>query len=195
MALPNGELVCFRPVCADDRQILAQGMSSLSAQSRLFRFFSPISCLSSEQLRYFTEVDQHDHVAWIAVSKNQAEQTGLGIARFIRSMQQPGVAEFAMVVLDSYQNRGLGSIFMSLLYKLAHSKNIEILQAAVLSENTVMSTWLSRLGAVGTFDNGSYRMDLKISTELSTLASTSLQRVHFYVNHLDEAFQPRPEGV
>jgi GNAT superfamily N-acetyltransferase len=134
-------------------------------------------------------------VAWIAVSKNQAEQTGLGIARFIRSMQQPGVAEFAMVVLDSYQNRGLGSIFMSLLYKLAHSKNIEILQAAVLSENTVMSTWLSRLGAVGTFDNGSYRMDLKISTELSTLASTSLQRVHFYVNHLDEAFQPRPEGV
>ncbi len=187
MTLPDGEPICLRPISSNDRTILEKGMSSLSSQSRLFRFFSPILKLSDEQLRYFTEVDQHNHVAWIAVSQNQPEQTGFGTARFIQSKYQPNLAEFAIVVIDSYQKRGLGIILMSLLYKLAMIKKIEILRASILLENTVMSSWLGRLGAVGEYDNGAYWMNLNISNDLSTLTTISLQRLSHYIKKIEEA--------
>jgi GNAT superfamily N-acetyltransferase len=187
MPLADGELVHFRPVRPDDISLLETGMSALSAQSRLFRFFSPISRLSAEQLRYFTDVDQQQHVAWIAVSQRQSEPTGLGIARFVRSLQQPNMAEFAIVVIDSYQQRGLGVMLMSLLYKTAISKKIEVLSAAMLLENTIMSNWLARLGAVGAYDNGSYRMDLRISSEWPELLSSSLQKLRTYLQGLDDS--------
>jgi hypothetical protein len=186
MTLPDGEPICFRPINSDDRTILEKGMSSLSSQSRLFRFFSPIVKLSDEQLRYFIEVDQNNHVAWIAVSQNQPEQTGLGSARFIRSPYQPNLAEFAIVVIDGYQKRGLGVILMSLLYKLAMIKKIEILRASILLENTVMSSWLARLGAVGEYHNGNYWMNLNVSNDLSNPTTLSLKRLNYYIKNIEE---------
>jgi len=187
MTLPDGEPICFRPINSNDRTILEKGMSSLSYQSRLFRFFSPIIKLSDEQLRYFTEVDQDNHVAWIAVSQNQPEQTGVGSARFIRSPYQPNLAEFAIVVIDSYQKRGLGLILMSLLYTLAMIKKIEILRASILLENTIMSNWLARLGAAGEYDNENYWMNLSVSNDLSTLTTLSRQRLSHYIKKIEEA--------
>jgi len=177
MALPDGESVWIRPVRPSDGPLLQNGMASLSPQSRLFRFFSPISKLSDEQLHYFTEVDQHNHVAWIALSQKQPEPSGLGIARFIRLQDKPNVAEFAIVIIDSYQQRGLGCILMSLLYTLAIGKDIEILRAVILPENTVMSSWLARLGAVGEYSNGCYSMNLKLPRDFSSLTLLAQQRL------------------
>ncbi|MDD2759248.1 MAG: N-acetyltransferase, partial [Methylomonas sp.] len=106
MALKDGEWVDFRPVKPYDGQTIQNGMRALSDQSRYFRFFSPIVKLSDEQLHYFTEVDQHNHVAWIALAHDKIEQLGVGIARFIRFQHQAHIAEFAVTVVDSYQRRG-----------------------------------------------------------------------------------------
>jgi hypothetical protein len=65
--LLDDELVDFRPVSQDDRETIQNGMSALSSQSRSFRFFTPILRLSDAQLSNYTEIDQHDHVAWIAL--------------------------------------------------------------------------------------------------------------------------------
>ncbi|WP_249027972.1 GNAT family N-acetyltransferase [Methylovulum psychrotolerans] len=188
MALPDGELVSFRPVRPEHRKIVAEGMSALSFESRLFRFFTPMVCLSAQQLDYFTEVDQSDHVAWIALSSDNAGQTGLGIARFIRLPHQPRVAEFAIVVIDSYQNRGLGLILLALLYKMAVSKAIDTLRASVSLENKVMRRWLARLGAVGQYDDdGSYTMDWAVAGKPPDLTLPSLQRLKAIIVKIDEA--------
>ncbi|MDD2722696.1 MAG: GNAT family N-acetyltransferase [Methylovulum sp.] len=160
--LRDGELVDFRPVRPDDKEIIQKGMLALSTESRYFRFFSPILKLSDAQLHNFTEIDQHHHVAWIALADNGPGHQGVGIARFIRIENQPTVAEFGMVVIDSYQHRGVGTILLAVLDRIASIKGIEILRGFVLTENLVMGSWLGRLGAVGVYENDHYRMDLTV---------------------------------
>lgn len=164
LPLRDGELIDFRPVKQNDKETLQKGMLALSSKSRYFRFFSPILKLSDTQLCDFTEIDQQNHVAWIALAHNEPEDRGLGIARFIRLQNQPEIAEFGVAVIDSYQRRGLGTILLAVLHRMASIKGIETLRGYVLADNTVMSNWLGRLGAVGVYENGVYRMDLTVAT-------------------------------
>jgi GNAT superfamily N-acetyltransferase len=174
LSLRDGELVDFRPVKPNDKETIQKGMLALSSKSRYFRFFSPILKLSDTQLYDFTEIDQHNHVAWMALAHNEPEQRGLGIARFIRIQNQPEIAEFGVAVIDSYQHRGLGTILLAVLYRMASIKSIEILRGFVLPDNTVMRNWLGRLGAVGVYENGVYRMDLTVSSDLFSSKSRSV---------------------
>ena len=176
LPLRDGELVDFRPVRQADRETIQLGMSGLSLQSRYFRFFTPIAKLSDAQLHYFTEVDQQNHIAWIALAHDQPGHPGLGIARFIRMKKQPTMAEFAVVVLDSHQQKGLGTILMAILYRMAAIKSIQTLRGFILPENTVMSDWLARLGAVGDYENAVYRMDLAVCSDLSCLTDSPTGR-------------------
>ncbi|MGZ8244693.1 N-acetyltransferase family protein [Methylomagnum sp.] len=185
LPLEGGELVDFRPVRQDDREILQSGMAALSSSSRRFRFFTPVSKLSDELLQRFTEVDQQNHVAWIATGHDRPQHPGLGIARFIRIKSQPTIAEFAMVVIDSYQRRGVGTILMAVLYSIASLKGIEMLRGFVLPENNVMLNWLGGLGAVGKYEDGIYRMDMRVREDLSTLPETpSAQRLRYCIEKL-----------
>jgi len=185
LPLRDGELVDFRPVRQADRETIQLGMSGLSLQSRYFRFFTPIAKLSDAQLHYFTEVDQQNHIAWIALAHDQPGHPGLGIARFIRMQNQPTMAEFAVVVLDSHQQKGLGTILMAILYRMAAIKSIQTLRGFILPENTVMSDWLARLGAVGDYENAVYRMDLAVCSDLSCLTdSPTIRRFRECVNSI-----------
>jgi len=164
--LPDGEPVWFRPVRTTDSDIIRNGLSTLSIQSRYQRFFTPISSLSASQLQHLTRIDQINHVAWIALSQSRPEQPGLGIGRFVRLPEQPGIAELAMVVIDSHQHKGVGTYLLAVLCLEAQAKAVETLRAFVLPDNTVMSHWFGRLGASGIFENGVYRMDLVIPGDL-----------------------------
>jgi hypothetical protein len=37
--------------------------------------------LSDQQLRYFTEIDYVNHMAWVALDPTRPDQPGLGVAR------------------------------------------------------------------------------------------------------------------
>ena len=180
LPLRDGELVDFRPVKQNDKETIQKGMLDLSSKSRYFRFFSPILKLSDAQLYNFTEIDQQNHVAWIALAHNEPEQRGLGIARFIRIQNQPEIAEFGVAVIDSYQHRGLGTILLAVINRMASIKGIEILRGFVLADNTVMISWLGRLGAVGVYENGVYRMDLTVGDDLfSSKSRAVLNQLNF----------------
>ena len=188
LPLENSEWVDFRPVMPDDRETLQDGMSALSSKSRRFRFFTPVSKLSDQLLQRFAEVDQHNHVAWIAIDHNQSQHPGLGVARFIRFESQPTSAEFAVVVIDSYQRRGVGTILMAILYLIAKTKGIEILRGFVLAENSVMLNWLGALGAVGKYEDGICRMDIHVRDDLSSLPETpSAQRLRNCIEKLQRS--------
>lgn len=173
LPMVNGVDILFRPVMPEDRQTIIEGMLELSKQSRYFRFFSPISSLPDSLLEYLTHIDQNNHVAWIAVSQKKVDHNGVGISRFIRLPDEPEIAEIAMVVLDRFQKTGVGTYLMALLYHSALIKGIKILRAFVLAENKIMSDWLGQLGALGKFENGVYKMDLKVHGDFSLLPATS----------------------
>ncbi|MBI4659074.1 MAG: N-acetyltransferase [Verrucomicrobia bacterium] len=183
--LADGTPVLFRPVMPEDRKRLVAGMTQLSADSRYFRFFTPLPRLAEEQLRYFTEVDQHNHVAWIAVNPILPEQPGQGIGRFVRRNDQPTVAEFALTVIDAAQSKGLGTAILAILYLLAWEGGVCCLHGIVLPENRVVTTWLARLGAKTWFAAGVYEVELPVSRDISCLPNNpSAERFRSWVERM-----------
>src|SRR5215471_16701586 len=94
VALSDGSKVLIRQVQSADAPLLADGFARLSARSRQARFLTPKRELSPAELRYLTEVDHHDHEALGAV--DHADGRGVGVARYIRSADDPQAAEIAV---------------------------------------------------------------------------------------------------
>jgi GNAT superfamily N-acetyltransferase len=131
--LRSGHEVLVRPIGPDDKERLLDAFERSSPESRYRRFFSPTPRLSAAQLRYLTEVDHHEHEALQAVDLQTNE--GLGVARFVRSPDDPTIAEVAVAVVDDWQGRGLASALLHDLATRARDEGIERFSASVLAEN------------------------------------------------------------
>ncbi|UCH13318.1 MAG: GNAT family N-acetyltransferase [Bacteroidales bacterium] len=136
--LKNGITVLIRFLRQTDRVYIEKGYKELSYKSQYFRFISPPDSLSDKDLKYLTEIDNDNHVAMIAFVLEKQLKHPVGVARYIKLIDNPCSAEFAITVLDSYQNKGLGTIFFNLLIDHARRNNINNLTGYILSENLPM---------------------------------------------------------
>jgi GNAT superfamily N-acetyltransferase len=144
--LSDGSEVEIRPLTADDKAGLAAGFERLSELSRYRRFLSPTSHLSARQLAYLTDVDHHDHEALVAIDPSSRD--GLAVARYVRSAENPGEAEFAVAVADDWQRRGLGTALLRQLAARARAEGITRFTGFVLEDNEPMRGLLQSLGEV-----------------------------------------------
>ena len=135
-----------RPIGPDDKGRLLDAFERSSPESRYRRFFSPIPRLSAAQLSYLTEIDHHGHEALQAVDP-QTEQ-GLGVARFVRSPDDPTVAEVAVAVVDEWQGRGLASALLHDLAARAREEGIARFSASVLAGNDPIMKLFRKFGDV-----------------------------------------------
>src|SRR5207245_10710034 len=114
---------------------LRQALARMSPHSRYRRFFSPLDHLSEQQLDYLTNIDFKDHVAWIAFLPDEPGAPGVGVARWVRDRDDPGVAEAAVAVIDDYHRRGIGRALLRLLTESAVSVGAQPIPASVLASN------------------------------------------------------------
>jgi RimJ/RimL family protein N-acetyltransferase len=131
--LPDGSTVLVRPVEATDAPLLAEGFERLSPRSRELRFLRRKDSLSPAELRYFTDIDHHDHEALAAV--NELDGRGVGIARFIRDEHDPEVAEVAVTVVDDWHGRGVGTELLNQLINRAEGEGIRRFTALISDDN------------------------------------------------------------
>ena len=143
--LRDGSQVLIRPVQGSDAPLLADGFTRLSARSRQMRFLTGKPQLSPAELRYFTEVDHHDHEAIGAL--NPLDGRGVGIARYIRSADDPQAAEIAVTVVDEWHQRGLGTELLTRLSDRARRAGIRRFTALADAENRAVIGLLRKAGA------------------------------------------------
>ena len=143
--LRDGSAVLIRPVRPADDGLLADGFARLSDRSRRMRFLGPKEALSAAELRYFTDVDHHNHEALGAL--DHARGGGVGIARYVRDRDDPRTAEIAVAIIDDWQGRGLGTELLTRLSDRARQEGIRRFTAAVMADNAAMSRLLRNLGA------------------------------------------------
>lgn len=176
VTLRDGSRALIRPIRPEDREALERGFAQLSERSRYLRFHSFMSSLSAAQLRYLTEVDQHDHAAFVAVDADDPRR-GLGVARYVR-LDDPGVAEAAVTVIDEVQGRGLGTLLLATLAQHAVANGVDTFRNYVLGENTAMLQIFSDLGATRTSDGtGVFQIDLALPRDPEDLPDTPTGRV------------------
>jgi RimJ/RimL family protein N-acetyltransferase len=145
IVLRDGSKVVIRPVRSADAPLLADGFARLSPESRRLRFLHRKDVLSAAELRYFTDVDHHDHEALGAL--DHAGGRGVGVARYVRDADDPYAAEIAVTVVDDWQGRGLGAELLAQLSGRARAEGIRRFTALVSADNPAMTALLRRLCA------------------------------------------------
>jgi GNAT superfamily N-acetyltransferase len=148
VVLRNGSRVLVRPVRSTDAWLLAEGFARLSERSRRMRFLGKKEELSAGELRYYADVDHHDHEALVAL--DPAGGRGAGVARYVRGAGDSRAAEIALTVADDWQGRGLGTALLARLSDRARQEGICRFTGVVSYDNVPMGMLLRRVGAVET---------------------------------------------
>ena len=146
--LRDGGRILVRPLRPSDRIELATQYEELSPASRRLRFFNAPKHLSGSQLDYLVGVDGVDRFALGARMLDEPGQPGVGVARCARDHDDPCMAEAAVTVLDSYCNRGIGTILLTSLVDEARARGITRFTASVMWENHLLLDSLRAYGAV-----------------------------------------------
>lgn len=163
----------------EDAHLLREGFEHLSDVSRYQRFLHPVKELTESQLRYFTEIDYRDHMAWLAVDLSQPGRPGVGIARYIRFPHRPNTAEVAVTVVDSHQGKGLGTLLLGMLARSAAENGIDTWVAEVLTDNTAMLHLFRDLGArdAQVEEGGVVRVEIPVPRDPVLVPETPAGRV------------------
>lgn len=158
--LADGACVRLRQIRPSDKELLIRGFERLSRASRYRRFLAPMETLTDEMADYLTDVDHHDHEAIVALDEKSGE--GIGVARYVRHGDRPGVAELAVTVMDDWQGRGLGTLLVQVLSARAREEGIDSFSALVLASNQEMLDLLNSLGPVRVVDRESGTVELEM---------------------------------
>jgi acetate---CoA ligase (ADP-forming) len=133
VVVKDGQTVRLRPIRHDDLDAMMDMWQRLSAETIRMRFFAPRN-MDREQMRYFVDVDGVDRFALVA------EQHGriIGVGRYDRFPDEPQTAEFAVLVVDDEQGRGLGTTLLRALMGPAGEQGITRFHGDILAENRGM---------------------------------------------------------
>jgi len=132
--LTDGAPIYIRTIRPDDKHLLSDGLARLSSESRYKRFLAPKHRFTLDELRYLTEVDGIDHVAYVAL-RGDAPKELVAVGRLVRSKSHPQAAEIAVTVCDEWQRRGIGTLLGDHLAMAARDRGIRYLTATMAADN------------------------------------------------------------
>ncbi len=142
VSLRDGSEVLIRPVEPADAPLLKEGFEHLGALSRFRRFLGTTNPLSVQDLRFLTDVDHQRHEALVAI--DPASGDGVGIARYVRG--DAAAADTAIVVVDSWQHRGVGELLADRLADAAVANGVEFFTGRMIVGNHAAEHLLLRVG-------------------------------------------------
>jgi acetyltransferase len=134
--------VPVRPIGPQDIERERRLFARLSQQSRYRRFMQHLTELTPEMLERFTRLDYPSQLALAALEPGKDEF--IGVARY--GPRAGGGAEFALVVADDWQRRGIGRALLERLARAARDAGYDALYGYVLADNADMLELARRLG-------------------------------------------------
>jgi acetyltransferase len=152
----DGRDLEIRPIRPEDEPLLVRFHQTLSERSVRFRYFAALKLdqrTTHERLIRVCFNDYDRELALVAVHKDP--KTGdREIAAVARLSKLPwrNEAEFAMLVSDLWQNKGLGTRLLSMLVQVARDEKLSRLTADILPENLEMQRVAQKLGFTLTRD-------------------------------------------
>lgn len=149
--LDDGEKLTLRHMAHGDAIKEQNFVRKLSVESRYLRFHGSIKELNKDDLERFTNPDPLDEEALIILHQVESSQEEIGVARFIIDPDGEG-CEFAIVVADEWQHRGLGAKLMKSLINHAQARGLKRIYGSVLKDNPGMLRFINGLGFEETID-------------------------------------------
>ncbi|HQT25433.1 MAG TPA: GNAT family N-acetyltransferase [Burkholderiales bacterium] len=143
--MSDGIVVTIRPIRPEDAEAEQQFVRNLSEEARYMRFFTPIAELTPQMLSRFTQIDYDREMAFVAMTSEKGKEREIGVARYVVDASGES-CEFAIVVADDWQHRGLGAKLMRCLMESAREKGVRNMEGDVLATNSPMLDLMTALG-------------------------------------------------
>jgi acetyltransferase len=148
--LSDGSPVKIRPIRPEDEPLMVKFYHTLSEESVYFRYFHLMNLnrlTAHERLTRLCFIDYDREMALVAIQRHpetyEPEIIAVGRLSKVHGLNE---AEFAMLVSDDFQNKGLGTQLLQLLVQVGKDENLERITAEVLLENRPMQRVCEKVG-------------------------------------------------
>ncbi len=145
----DGHRIFIRPVKPEDAPLFTALFKTLSPTTIYYRFFGPLKELKPEMLARFTQIDYDREIALIALLEDADEKSEIesmvGVARIIGDSDGK-TGEFAVLVGDAWQGKGIGSSLLEKCLSIAEKQGFKTIHGIVLQENKNMLALGKKLG-------------------------------------------------
>jgi len=148
----KGDEIILRPIRPEDEALMIRFHETLSDNTIYFRYFQlqPLHVRTQhERLTELCFIDYDRSIALIAVKKDKetGESSILGVGRIVK-IHGTTDAEFALMISDLYQGRGLGTEMLRRLIQISRAEGIHRVYGTILPENRSMLRVCAKLGFV-----------------------------------------------
>ncbi len=148
--LADGTAITVRPIRPEDEPQMAQFHKGLSDESVRFRYFGSValaSRIAHDRLARACFNDYDREIALIAERAAANAPEILGVARLVKT-HGSDEAEFAILIADAWQGRGLGTQLLKLLVSIGRAEKLQRITGRILAENTTMLEVSRNIGFV-----------------------------------------------
>jgi acetyltransferase len=135
--LKDGTLIQLRPIHPLDGKQAENFRGKLSAESVYDRFLGYIPKISEQLVNRLTNIDYSKEMAIVAeVHLKEEEKEVIAVGRIASDGSTE--ADFAIIIADNWQGRGLGTILTAYLIDVAKEMDFEKVYATVFTRNKEM---------------------------------------------------------
>jgi len=163
LTMPDKTTILIRPLKPTDEEGWLDFFHGLSPQSVYHRFFSTLRGVPYRDVQYYMDIDYNERMALVAIIPSEAGGKIVAIGRY-ELEPSTNWAEFAVVVTDELQERGLGRFMLTYLTKIARARGITGFTAEVMKDNARM---------MDLFRDSGYRVETRLE------AGTWLVKMYF----------------
>jgi acetyltransferase len=146
--LRDGTTVSIRPIRPEDEPLIVSFHGKLSERSVRSRYFQSLQLdrrTTHERLIRVCFNDYDRDLALIVEHEGKDGPEALAVGRLSRTPGQSN-AEFALLVSDEWQHRGLGTELLRRLVAIGRSEGVTAITAGILSDNLDMQRVCSKVG-------------------------------------------------
>ena len=145
----HGYSISIRPLRRADLDIESAFVEGLSQETRYNRLLGGAINISRAYIEQLTTIDYSRDMALAAIVMTQESEVLIGVARYVMDSQAseyPAACEFAIVVADAWQGRGIGRHLMAKLMEVARNRGVPRLFGEILAINHGMLVMVKKLG-------------------------------------------------
>ncbi len=137
--------VTIRPIKPEDADLEVEFVRKLSAETKYYRFMNTMRELPPAMVARLTQIDYDREMAFLATIQEDGREIEIGVCRY--AVNPDGEScEFAVVVADEWQHRGLARKLMGVLIETARNKGIMYMNGVFLANNERMLKFVQGLG-------------------------------------------------
>ncbi len=163
--LRDGTRVFVRPVKTTDEPLLKEMFYSSSEDTIHQRFFLSVSAMPHTKLQEWANVDYENEMCVVVSLKEKKRKRLVAMASYMKN-QANQMADVAFLVHDDFQNRGIGTLLLKHLIRIAEANGILGFTADVLPENRHMLNIFHKSGCEinASLEDGIYRVKFRFET-------------------------------